>query len=203
MKQKEEMYTKYKKKLLNIQAYSKQYMQTFTNKPYHNYSHADEMAAQAIDLGLIEGLKNEELFLLATAGMMHDIYNTAGNPQIEQTESDEKISGDIAYTITKSFGYNEYQAKTVARLIYATEISTEPKDILEKIMRDADVDNFGKETFFENSEKVRKELHIPQSSSWKKGLYKLLTAHTWFTEAATKLLDEQKQRNINYASQFI
>lgn len=189
------------KKLFLIKQYIKKYMEVFTNKKYHNYTHAKQVAKMAKYLGRCEQVGEENIFLLQTASLLHDIHNTAENKSSYQTKTDEEISGDLAYTITKMVGYTDHQANTVRTLIYATDYNKKPQNLLEKIIRDADVSGFGRKSFFDNSKALCKELG-KDYSSWSQKLESLLEKHKWFTKSAEKLFNKQKRINIELAKKY-
>ena len=76
-----------------------------------------------------------------------------------------------------------------------------PKTKLEKIMCDADLDNFGRKDFFIQTELVKRELvkkgvKISQKR-WYEQTVKLLENHKYFTKASKKLRNKRKEKNIH------
>ena len=64
----------------------------------------------------------------------------------------------VSREILPKYGYTDEQINQVKELIYATIIPHDPKNKLEQIICDADLDYLGRDDFFEISETLRREL---------------------------------------------
>lgn len=81
---------------------------------------------------------------------------------------------------------------------------TDKEDKLAQLLADADVSNFGREDYSEKSERVFEELvgmgkaqDTPEARvGFKKFGVNMLKTHKWNTEAARRLRDEQKAKNL-------
>jgi uncharacterized protein len=56
--------------------------------------------------------------------------------------------------------YSNKKIEIIEKIILATSPNNTPKNILEKIIKDADLDNLGREDFFEKSHSLKKEIEI-------------------------------------------
>ena len=85
-------------------------------------------------------------------------------------------------------------------MIYATIIPHDPKNKLEQIICDADLDYLGRDDFFEISETLRRELRdhgkIKSDRLWDEIQVKFLTQHKYFTKSAKKMRDAKKAEHL-------
>ncbi|MDQ7023398.1 MAG: hypothetical protein Q9M97_07895 [Candidatus Gracilibacteria bacterium] len=99
----------------------------------------------------------------------------------------------MSYILMKNQNYG--------RLILATQASyREPKDILEKIIKDADLDNLGRDDFFEKKNKMKKELETikkikMKDPEWDHASLVLLNEHKYFTDSQKKEREGKKIEN--------
>ena len=95
---------------------------------------------------------DEDIFVLKSAATYHD----AGF--VEEYDKNEPIGARLAEEILPIYGYTDQQIEQVKELIYATIIPHNPKNKLEQIICDADLDYLGSDDFFEFSDTLRREL---------------------------------------------
>ncbi len=103
-----------------------------TNVTYNNLQHTLDVQRYSEAIGKYEAISNEEMLLLKTAAIMHDIG------YVWNYENHVKMSIDYANQILKKFSYTENQVKIITDLIQATGKPYKPKTKLEKIICDAD-----------------------------------------------------------------
>ena len=165
---------------------------------YHSLAHTrDEVAPAAERLAALEGVEGEQRLLLLTAAYYHDIGF------LRQRDDHESASVSIAQKVLPTFGYTPAQIQTIGRMIMATSISREPRTLLEKILVDADLDALGTEAYDRRSMDVRRELEAFGSTmsdeEWYRGQVELLQSHRYWTQAAQRLHQAGKQRNLELA----
>lgn len=162
---------------------------------YHSIAHTKDVVKAVERIALLEDVTDEGLFLLKSAATYHD----AGF--IEQYDNNEPVGARLAHEILPKYGYTEEHIKKIKELIYVTEIPHAPKNKLEEIMCDADLDYLGRNDFHPIADKLKKELmennKIASHKQWDEIQIKFLTAHTYFTDTAKKSRQEKKQQNIN------
>ena len=105
---------------------------------YHSLQHTLNVEQAVIKYCQLEGLNHHDSLLIRTAALFHD----AGF--IVQYENNEHIGVNLFNSVAKTFGYSEEDMLTVERLIMVTMTHSEPKDILEEVMCDADLDYLGR-----------------------------------------------------------
>ena len=120
---------------------------------YHQYNHALEVMERAVYLAKEEGLSPADQEMLALAGLFHD------TGFVIEYEKNEPIGAKIAANYLRSTLYPEDKVACIERMILATDPDyNTPADIYESIIKDADLDNLGREDFFDTNSNLRSEL---------------------------------------------
>ena len=85
-------------------------------------------------------------------------------------------------------------------MIYVTAIPHKPKNHLEEIICDADLDYLGREDFHEIADKLRIELRengkISSDRKWDEIQVAFLTNHRYFTQTAINTRNERKAKHL-------
>ena len=161
---------------------------------YHSYDHSKDVTRQAERIAIGEGITDEDLFLLKTAASYHD----AGF--VKQYEKNEPIGAQMAQEILPNFGYTQAHIERIKELIYVTQIPHQPKDKLEEIMCDADLDYLGREDFHEIADCLRRELRehgkIDSDRKWDEIQVSFLTQHRYFTKTSIETRRPKKLQNL-------
>lgn len=165
------------------------------NCSYHDYSHTLDVLSAVELLSANEGITSEEtLNLLRTAAVYHDCGF------IYQYRANEPVAAGIARETLPDFGYTPEQIETVARLILVTALGTEPVDLLEQIVKDADFDYLGRKEYSPVSFKLKDEwetlgMHytLPEWYALQK---RFLEEHRYYTETAKRLREPVKQQHL-------
>lgn len=164
------------------------------NLYYHNPDHIKDIIKTSEKLGKMEGVSKKGLLLLKTAALFHDIG-------FLETYKDHEAAGKkMTKKILPKFNYTKKEIETITKMVMATEMPQKPKTKYEKILCDADLNNLGRRDFFENSEKIRKELwaqgtKIPKKK-WYKNTLKLMESHSYHTKSGKKLRGKGKKKNM-------
>jgi HD superfamily phosphodiesterase len=119
---------------------------------YHQYGHSLDVMERALYLAEKERVPEEKKEILAIAALFHD------TGFVIQYDDNEYIGAKIARNYLKTNLYPEETIRKIEKLILATAESYEPQDMLEKIIKDADLDNLGRDDFFETGNRVKREL---------------------------------------------
>ncbi len=132
--------------------------------------------------------------LLKTAALFHDLGF------IETYDGHENASIRMAKEILPAYGYSDNDIKVIEGLIRSTEIPQTPKNHLQQIMADADLDYLGRDDLYVIGQRLQYEwqLHGKISSlrEWHEKQLNFLKVHNYFTESAKKLRNQRKQENI-------
>ncbi|MCD5380880.1 HD domain-containing protein, partial [Candidatus Gracilibacteria bacterium] len=157
--------------------------------------HSLEVMERVMYLGKKENVSEEEIEILAIAGLFHD------TGFVIQYDDNEYIGSKIAANYLKTTLYPKDKIKIIQRLILATKASYKtPIDLLEKIIKDADLDNLGRDDFFEKKDKMKLELETireikMKNPDWDHGSLQLLKEHNYYTETQKKERGDKKIEN--------
>ncbi len=161
---------------------------------YHSIGHTKDVVNAVERLALSENVTDEGLFLLKTAANYHD----AGF--VEQYEKNEPVGVRWASEVLPQYGYTEEHLEIIKELIYVTAIPHKPKNNLEQIICDADLDYLGRDDFHEIADRLRLELRehgkINSDRAWDEIQVKFLTEHRYFTKTALATRQAKKLQNL-------
>ena len=164
------------------------------NLHYHAIHHTNDVVAAAERIAIMEGVLDEDIFVLKSAATYHD----AGF--VKQYDANEEIGAKMAEEILPKYGYTDDQIKQVRELIYATIVPHKPNNHLEEIICDADLDYLGRDDFFKISETLRLELRehgkINSDRLWDEIQIKFLNQHKYFTKSSQRLRSKKKKEHI-------
>jgi len=161
---------------------------------YHSLEHTQDVTRQAERIALGEGITDEGLFLLKTAASYHD----AGF--VHQYEKNEPIGAKMAEEILPRFGYTDENIERIKALIFATQVPHQPKNKLEEIICDADLDYLGRDDFHEIADRLRRELRehgkVDSDRRWDEIQVSFLKQHRYFTRTSIETRRERKIQNL-------
>ncbi|MDX9697765.1 MAG: adenylate/guanylate cyclase domain-containing protein, partial [Bacteroidales bacterium] len=165
------------------------------NLYYHNIKHTIDVVTQVELIGRSEKISDEDMLLLKTAALFHDMGH------LIDYDTHEEESVKLAKKILPAYHYNEKQIEQIARLIMCTQMPPEPKDVLEEIMCDADLDYLGRADFVPVSVNLFKELRernkIDSLHEWNNHQTKFIQGHQYFTQTARKLREVNKNKQLD------
>ena len=165
--------------------------------PYHNFRHAFDVYLAVSTLALLWGVSYEDMFLLRTSALLHDIIF------VPRMKDNEEKSAEFAKQYLLGIDYSVEQTEKVGKLVLATKMPQNPNYFLEKILCDADLDNLGRPDFFELGEKLRIELGLLDNEKWYQQQLQFLRNHHYHTEIARKLRDPGKAVNIKRLKELL
>lgn len=169
--------------------------------PYHNSEHGLEVWRVVRHYAKECGLPYDEQLSLEFAALNHDLIYIPGAGDNE--EQSAKLNAERLYGLKVQYEI----IKESSGLILATKIPVNPKTFLEKIICDADVDNFGREDFFEKGALIRKEFQMIGKNftdpEWYKMSLDFLKNHQYYTEIAKQRRDPGKAKNMAKLSELI
>ncbi len=168
---------------------------------YHNYKHTIDVVNQAELIGYGEGVDDEAILLLMTAALFHDAGHTIGY------ENHEYYGTQIAREWLPKYKYKQEQIDKICNIIMATKLPPKPKNLLEKIICDSDLDYLGRSDFIPVSNTLYEELKaqnkISSLNAWNKIQVNFLTSHHFFTKTANSLREVNKQAQIERIKSLI
>lgn len=168
---------------------------------YHNFKHTIDVINQAELIGYGEGVDDESILLLKTAALFHD----AGH--IIDYDEHEYNGTQLAKEYLPKYRYTPEQIDKICELIMATKLPPNPKNLLESIMCDSDLDYLGRSDFIPVSNTLYKELKeqnkISSLNDWNKIQVKFLSNHQFFTKTGKSLREVNKQMQIERIKKLI
>ena len=171
------------------------------NLYYHNVKHTVDVVTEVELIGWAEGISEEEILLLKTAALFHD----AGH--IISYDNHENYGADLAREYLPNFNYSVGQINKICDLIMATKLPPNPKNKLEEIMCDSDLDYLGRSDFIPVSNTLYKELKerskIGTLNEWNKLQIDFISNHQYFTKTARNLREVNKQKQIDRIKKLI
>ncbi|CAN5871177.1 hypothetical protein BH11BAC7_BH11BAC7_14120 [soil metagenome] len=162
---------------------------------YHNAAHTLDVLHITERLAESEGIVDPELILaLKTAALYHD------TGFLEQYADNEPVAVRIATETLPEFGYTTEQVALVSRIILATALKTSPADLLERIVKDADLDYLGRDDYKLLSLRLKQEWEHQEMHKTMPEWYALqinfLAGHKYYTKTALALREEVKQNQL-------
>lgn len=171
------------------------------NYSYHNLDHTKRVISAAVDIGRNYDLSEKDWRCLLTACLLHD-YGF-----IESHVEHEKISAKLSSLILPKYGFSETDIQIINSLIIATKLEEKPKNLLESIIRDSDLEYLGSEDFIKISPLLKREWIncnvIKSDSEFYKIQYEFISNHSFYTDFMMKNSLNQKRENIDYAKSMI
>lgn len=163
---------------------------------YHDLNHTLDVYRSASELGKMAGLSSNDLMLLETAALYHDvglIYVFNGH---------EEKSVEIVREKLPKFDYNKDEIEQIANMIMATNLPQKPKNQLEMLLCDADLNYLGRDDFFVLAAKLQLEwrrlnVNDIRFDEWIAFEKDFLSKHEYFTKEARELRDEMKKENLD------
>ncbi len=150
---------------------------------YHSLSHILDVAEAAVRIAISEGILDEEtLTLLRTAALFHDagFIKTYGGHEEEGCR--------ISREVLPHFGYSPAHIRMICGMIRATKIPQQPKNKLEEILCDADLDYLGRDDFEAIAHGLYCELKernmVGDDKSWNQIQIRFMENHHYWTPSA-------------------
>lgn len=168
---------------------------------YHNVKHTVDVVTEVELIGWAEGCSDEEILILKTAGLFHDVGHTV-------SYDDHEYHGTLlAREMLPKFNYTPEQIDKICSIIMSTKLPPEPKNLLEEIICDSDLDYLGRSDFIPVSNTLFEELKAQNKmgslNDWNKIQVKFISGHQYFTKTARSLREVNKQLQIERIQSLI
>jgi hypothetical protein len=167
---------------------------------FHNAQHTSHVHYQAELLGRSENVSSEELLLIRSAALCHDIG------YIDTVAGHEERSVEMAREILPLYRYTEDQIDVICKLILATRMPLNPTNLMEKIICDANFDHIGRVDFLIESDRLFQEYRTLGKASSKKEWNELqinfLKKIDFFTPGAQKMREVTREQQIENIIKF-
>ena len=169
---------------------------------YHTVQHTLDILKNAERIARNENINSEEdLFLLKVACLYHD------SGFLITYKGHEEESCNLAKKDLPVFDLKKKQVEIICRLIMATKIPQTPRNKMEEIICDADLDYLGTADFFTISDSLFLELKknglVNSKKEWDSIQVKFLKEHRYFTATSKKLREQQKLIHLKMIESMI
>lgn len=162
---------------------------------YHGVHHTLEVLKNVLQIAEYEGITGSNLKLLKLAALLHDIGF------LEKYTGHEEHSCELAREILKKFEINESEIQQICHMIMATKIPQMPKNLLEKILADADLLYLGTENFESIGNTLFEELmenkKVKSLKEWNKIQVNFMKNHHYHTDYCIANYTKKKEENLN------
>jgi uncharacterized protein len=166
-----------------------------SNFTYHSLEHTLDVFKQTQQIAARENISDDEsLFLLRLASLYHDtgfLHTYAGHEERGCELAKEELPG---------FGVSDEQIEKICGMIRATKIPQSPKNKLEEIICDADLDYLGRDDFDLISNNLYKEFTefgiVKDYDQWMKMQVGFFESHHYFTDSSRAIREPMKQGQL-------
>jgi len=161
---------------------------------YHDARHTMDVIQSVERIAVAEGIDHHSLLLLKIAALFHDTGYLIG--------PDEHEMGSVNIFREQSIGYtiDEGDLNTIDELIVATRVPQKPRNHLEAIICDADLDYLGRRDFPVLSEFLYLELlsqkRVADRNEWNAIQIQFLESHQFHTDYARENRAPRKTENV-------
>ncbi len=161
---------------------------------YHGLHHTLDVLYVTEDLCKLEDIPPYKSILVKTAALFHDSGFTINNKE------HERLGCQIARSSLPAYGYLPSQIDLICNMIMATKIPQTPKNKLEAVLCDADLDYLGRDDFYDIGNTLYKEFRtfkvVSSEKDWNLLQINFLESHCFFTPANLNRRVPKKQKYI-------
>ncbi len=168
---------------------------------YHGHHHTLDVLEAVERIGKSENVSEDEQNLLLVAAAFHDCGFLKGHQNHE-------IQGcEFAKDVLPDFGFNASAIDHVCEMIMATKVPQSPKNHLEEILCDADLDYLGRDDFEPIGANLFKELKhlgiLKEIEAWNRIQLKFLTQHVYHTTYGKAIRQPEKQKHLDKIREIV
>jgi HD superfamily phosphodiesterase len=161
---------------------------------YHDLNHTLSVRESSLLIGAHYKLSEENLEAMEIAALLHD------TGYVKAYTGHEAVSAEIAENFLVQHNYPPERIELVKELIAATKLVYEPKNLMQKIIKDADLNNLGQGQYLKTIDNLRKEMHTFLNLEYSdEDFYEMniqfMDNHYYFTDKAKNLFNEKKAKN--------
>lgn len=162
---------------------------------FHTFDHTSFVAEKARLIGQNSGLNDHELHIAEVCAWFHDI-GYAIDPM-----NHEEIGAKYAGEFLEDKGVDHDDIERVKSCIMSTHMPQQPREMISKVVCDADLAHLAEEDYFERTEKMRQEwANLADGKFSRKKFYnvsiKFFKLHEYHTDYAKQELQSLKDMNF-------
>ena len=173
---------------------------------YHDANHTLHptrgVVAVANRIAVSEEVSESDRELILAAAYFHD------TGYIREFGHNEPIAARMAGRILKLIGYLPDEIEAIKEMILATDLRRGPRNHLEKILCDADLDNLGRDDFFELDNKLRdgrrvRGIDVSDDEKWYRGTLEVLEKYPYHTKTQKQLREQGRRKNMQELQEIL
>lgn len=168
---------------------------------YHGMHHTLDVLKVTEELCDIENVEGRDKILLLTAALFHDAGFTV------DSKNHEELGCLIVKSTLPKYGYTDTDILKICGMIMATKIPQRPRNHLEKIICDADLDYLGREDFYSIGNSLYKELNtlnvISDKQTWNRIQVNFLKSHHFHTNTNKNRRTPVKQMYLEELKEIV
>lgn len=162
---------------------------------YHHVLHTKKVIENAEYIGNKEGISKDEMILLKTAALLHDVGF------LKSHLNHEFLGTEFAQINLPHFDYSPAEIKAICQMIMSTKLPQNPQNHLSEILCDADLFYLGGNEYEVLSDNLFSELSaygiLKTPEVWHQRQVDFLNSHQFYTKTAKEELEEKKAANKN------
>ena len=162
---------------------------------FHNLQHTQIVVKRSKEISAQYNLSDDRKFILLSAAWFHDAGHLFTNP-----ENHEMMSCKVMNQFMKEYVKEKSIVASINECIMATKFPRDPKNLLEKIICDADTYHLGTKEFEEMNKRMLEETKLKKGNSavinFNEETIKILISHRFYTDYCKELLDAGKLKNL-------
>ena len=161
---------------------------------YHSAEHTLDVLDSAERIGKAEKITDKELLLLKAAALLHD------SGYLFTSKNHEDNSCRIARYMLPNYEFAQNDIDRICEIIMATKVPHQPKNKLEEIICDADLDYLGRDDFYKLSQKLFEEMKmfdkVSEENKWNEMQIVFFEKHKYFTASSKTLRAPVKEKHL-------
>lgn len=161
---------------------------------YHCADHTKYVVKIAEYIARKENLSKKEISLIKVAALYHDIGFTISS------EEHEKKGCNIARRDLKKLNFSKKDIDKICGMIMATKIPQQPKNKLERVLADADLEYLATKSFKKIGDRLYFELKHHNKSftrkKWNEIQIKFMSSHKYHTKYCRQYKEFRKIKNM-------
>lgn len=167
--------------------------EVFQRKPYHNIRHTRDVVDAVKEIGIHEGLTDEELEACIAAAWLHDIGHKVAPEDHEQRAI--AMAGELFNHIRTPVG----TITMVTNAILATRMPQKPRSLVEQVLCDADLAYLASPRFRDIGNLLRAEMALGgrrfTEEEWRDFNLDFIRNHQYHTTYGQQVMEANKQKN--------
>ena len=171
------------------------------NLYYHGLHHTMDVLRSAELIGKQEKLSEHDMLLLKVAVLYHD----SGFTKVYRNHED--VGCDMARADLPGFGFTPEEIELICGMIMATQIPQKPKNQLEYIIADADLEYLGTDDFERIGrtlfDEIKLYLNVESERQWNIIQMNFLKGHSYHTNFCKKHREVGKQKHLKEIERIV